>query len=97
MSGSGDVESSSLVCRTTCQRSDHIIIDVLLRQTTVEGWVGSYYTVHELSTVYSSDHIAGSGNVVSGDTMEWGDIAESNICLPAKSGCYEVHTHITKS
>eukprot|EP00602_Paraphysomonas_sp_CaronLab_P011971 CAMPEP_0185043680 /NCGR_PEP_ID=MMETSP1103-20130426/43035_1 /TAXON_ID=36769 /ORGANISM="Paraphysomonas bandaiensis, Strain Caron Lab Isolate" /LENGTH=1172 /DNA_ID=CAMNT_0027583879 /DNA_START=825 /DNA_END=4343 /DNA_ORIENTATION=+ len=90
VSGSGDVESSSLVCRTTCQRSDHIIIDVLLRQTTVEGWVGSYYTVHELSTVDSSDHIAGSGNVVSGDTMEWGDIAESNICLPAKSGCYEI-------
>jgi hypothetical protein len=87
-----------LECHTSCERKDHVLLDVALRQTLGEGWLGSYFTVHKTTGGDDSSgagadggwRVAGELAPFSGGTMEWGLEESRNICLPALERCYEV-------
>jgi hypothetical protein len=85
--------SAALKCRSACERDDHLEIILTLGTSTVEGWVGSYFTVHPYNP---STHetttfdYAGRNTPLLGGTLEWGSQAERTLCLPSRAECYEV-------
>lgn len=76
-----------------CERDENIQMTISLATTTVEGWVGTYYTVHHYNPTTSKESnydFAGRGTAISGGMLEWGSLLEKKICLPPVPQCYEV-------
>jgi hypothetical protein len=90
--------SAAFECRSTCARDDHLEIALSLGTTAVEGWVGSYFTVHPYnpSTHESTSFdYAGRNTPIFGGTLEWGSLEEKTLCLPSRAECYEVSDTVT--
>ena len=90
-------ESRDLECRSSCERKDHVLVDIALQQSLAEGWLGSYFTVHkaggeggDMGSVGGGWRVAGEQPPFTGGTMEWGLDEDRSICLPATARCYEV-------